>query len=92
MLPSRSKSDWRYALHWDYTRAPMSPATLRQIWMPPLPIYITATLDLKIAARLEHRSQTADPAALAHDWRRRAAEMGASAGLAAAEAFKRLTL
>lgn len=53
---------------------------------------ISATLDLKIAARLEHSSQTTDAEALARDWRRRAAETGAPAGLAAAEAFKRLTL
>lgn len=53
---------------------------------------ISATLDVKIAARLEHRSQTADPVALAASWRRRAAETGAPASLLAAESFKRLSL
>lgn len=46
-----------------------------------------ATLDTKIAARLAHASQTADPAALARNYRRRDAECGATAGLDHAEAF-----
>ena len=53
---------------------------------------ITAGLGAKIAARLAHASQTADPAALAASWRRRAEEVGRAAGLPYAEAFKRLTL
>jgi len=53
---------------------------------------IAATLDLKIAARLAHASQTTDPAALAVSWRRRAEEAGRAAGLALAEGFKRLAL
>lgn len=75
----------------------LAPHVTPEVWLfasaaPDHFVDIAATLDLKIAARLEHRSQTADPEALARDWRRRAAETGASAGLAAAEAFKRLTL
>lgn len=53
---------------------------------------ISATLDVKIAARLEHRSQTVDGAALAESWRERAARTGAEIGLAEAESFKRLDL
>ena len=53
---------------------------------------ISATLAAKIAARLEHRSQTADASALATSWRERAGQTGAPAGLAAAESFKRLWL
>jgi LmbE family N-acetylglucosaminyl deacetylase len=91
-----------------YARDPLSfPEQLRQeglrphvtpeVWLfctsaPDHYVDIAATLDVKIAARLEHRSQTADPAALAASWRQRAAETGAPAGLAAAESFKRLFL
>jgi LmbE family N-acetylglucosaminyl deacetylase len=53
---------------------------------------ITAGLDAKIAARLAHASQTADPAALAASWRQRAEETGRQCGLPFAETFKRLTL
>ncbi len=75
----------------------LAPHATPEVWLfcsaaPDHAVDISATLDLKIAARLEHRSQTADAEALARDWRRRAAETGAPAGLAAAETFKRLTL
>ena len=53
---------------------------------------ISATLDIKIAARLAHASQTSDPAALAESWGRRAQEIGQAAGLSYAEAFKRVIL
>ncbi len=91
-----------------YARDPLSfPELLRDEHLPPhmtpeawlfcsaAPdhyVDITATLDQKIAGRLEHRSQTSDAHALARDWRRRAMETGAPAGFGAAEAFKRLTL
>jgi LmbE family N-acetylglucosaminyl deacetylase len=75
----------------------LSPHSTPEVWLycsaaPDHYVDISATLALKIAARLEHRSQTTDPEGLALDWRRRAAETGAPAGLAAAEAFKRITL
>lgn len=75
----------------------LAPHETPEVWLfcsaaPDHYVDITTTLDVKIAARLEHRSQTADPEALARDWRRRAAEVGALAGFHAAEAFKRVTL
>lgn len=91
-----------------YARDPLSfPEQLRQdglrphvtpeVWLfctsaPDHYVDISATLSAKIAARLEHHSQTVDPAALDASWRQRAAETGAAAGLAAAESFKRLWL
>jgi LmbE family N-acetylglucosaminyl deacetylase len=91
-----------------YARDPLSfPELLREERLPPhitpevwlfcsaAPdhyVDICATLTLKIAARQEHRSQMADRGELAGAWRQRAAETGAPAGLAAAEAFKRITL
>lgn len=41
----------------------------------------------KVAARLLHRSQTADPTALPQHWRERSGTIGARVGLALAEAF-----
>jgi len=48
---------------------------------------VGSVLERKIAARLEHHSQTSDPTALPDNWRRGAAERGAPVGLEAAEAF-----
>ncbi len=75
----------------------LRPHITPEVWLfctsaPDHYVDISATLDVEIAARLEHRSQTADPAALAVSWRQRAAETGAPAGLPAAESFKRLLL
>lgn len=53
---------------------------------------IRAGLERKIAARLDHGSQTPDAAALAENWRLRAARLGEPAGLPAAEVFTVLTL
>jgi LmbE family N-acetylglucosaminyl deacetylase len=53
---------------------------------------ISDGLEVKIAARLAHVSQTSDPQALATSWRSRAEEVGRQAGLPLAEAFKRLLL
>jgi LmbE family N-acetylglucosaminyl deacetylase len=55
-------------------------------------IDISATFERKLAARLARTSQTSDPAALAVGWRRRAADVGALAGVSLAEAFVVLTL
>lgn len=53
---------------------------------------IAEGFERKLAARLAHESQTSDPVALSADWRTRAAEVGAPAGLAFAEAFTQLRL
>jgi LmbE family N-acetylglucosaminyl deacetylase len=50
-------------------------------------IDITDTLERKIVARLEHRSQTPDPDALRVAWRERAAAIGVPFSLPAAETF-----
>jgi LmbE family N-acetylglucosaminyl deacetylase len=53
---------------------------------------IRKTLEQKIAARLEHASQTPDPDALPASWRQRARRFGEPAGLPAAETFTILHL
>jgi LmbE family N-acetylglucosaminyl deacetylase len=63
-----------------------------QVWLFASQIATTAvdisgTLERKIVARLDHRSQTRDPDDLRISWRERAAEIGAPFGLAAAETF-----
>lgn len=75
----------------------LAPHVTPEVWLfcsaaPDHYVDISASLDVKIAARLEHRSQTTNPADIDVSWRRRAAEIGAPASLGAAEAFKRLSL
>lgn len=53
---------------------------------------ISAGFERKLAARLAHISQTADPAALSAGWRERSASIGKGASLALAEAFTLLEL
>lgn len=53
---------------------------------------IAPSFPRKLAARLAHESQTADPATLRESWRARAARIGAPAGLELAEAFTILRL
>ena len=70
----------------------LAPHAVRALWLfastaPTHLVDIGKTLDQKIAARLEHTSQTPDREGLITSWRRRAAEIGAPAGLSAAEAF-----
>lgn len=70
----------------------LPPHEVRELWLfastaPTHLVDVGKTLEQKIAARLEHASQTPDPEALRHGWRRRAMEIGRPAGLAAAEAF-----
>jgi LmbE family N-acetylglucosaminyl deacetylase len=48
---------------------------------------ISSTLERKIVARLDHRSQTKDPDDLRIAWRERAAAIGHPFGLSAAETF-----
>lgn len=75
----------------------LAPHAVAEAWLfssdtPDYYVDISATLDIKIAARLAHASQTSDPVALAESWGRRAQETGQTAGLPYAEAFKRLVL
>ncbi|MCO5176618.1 MAG: PIG-L family deacetylase [Thermomicrobiales bacterium] len=61
--------------------AGLEPHIVSQVWMfstslPTTAIDITATLDLQIDARLEHASQTSDPAALRTNWRAHATAIG----------------
>lgn len=70
---------------------------VREVWLTLNPnpdhiVDITATFDRKIAALHAHRSQFADPDALAQRIRERAALVGAARGLALAEGFKRIVL
>jgi LmbE family N-acetylglucosaminyl deacetylase len=75
----------------------LQPHAVPEVWLfssntPDHYVDISDGLAAKIAARLAHASQTTDPAALAHSWRRRAEVTGQEGGLPLAEAFKRLTL
>lgn len=78
-------------------RAGLTAHAVRHVWLfasavAHVTVDISATFDIKIAARLAHESQTADPAALPSAWRARAATAGATAGVSVAEAFTVLTL
>ena len=78
-------------------RAGLGPHAVREVWLfasaaADACVDIAPAFERKLAARLEHRSQTADPAALRARWRERAAEVGASAGVELAEAFVVLVL
>ncbi len=53
---------------------------------------VSATFERKVAARLAHASQTADPAALPERFRKRDSDVGAPAGLPLAEAFTIVTI
>ena len=57
---------------------------------PDVVVDISSTFDRKLAARLAHLSQTGDAAALEQAFRQRAEEIGRPAGVALAEAFKRI--
>jgi LmbE family N-acetylglucosaminyl deacetylase len=75
----------------------LAPHRVRGVWLfastvADQVVDISASFEHKLAARLEHRSQTSDPPALGQSWRSRAAEVGAPLGLPAAEAFTVLTL
>lgn len=81
----------------EQVRAGLAPHAVRQVWLFASDtanryVDIAAGFERKLAARLAHRSQTSDPAALAESWRARAARIGAPAGLALAEAFTVLDL
>lgn len=76
----------------EHAAAGLEPHTVREVWLFASAVAdslvdITAGFERKIAARLAHRSQTPDPAALPDSWRKRAAQIGAPVGVALAEAF-----
>lgn len=75
----------------------LQPHITPEVWLfassqPDHWVEISATFERKIAARLAHASQTGDAQALEAAFRQRAEETGRPAGLALAEAFKRLLL
>lgn len=75
----------------------LTPHAVREVWLfssdaPDTWVDVATTFERKLAARLAHASQTADPVALQIAWRERAARIGAPAGLALAEAFVVLSL
>lgn len=75
----------------------LAPHSVREVWLfasasADAYVDIGRGFDRKVAARLAHRSQTEDAAALRLGWRDRAAGIGAPAGLELAEAFTVLRL
>lgn len=81
----------------EHARAGLGPHAVQQAWLfasavADQHVDIAPAFERKLAARLAHASQTLDEAALRAGWRRRAAEIGAPAGLALAEAFTVLSL
>lgn len=102
-IVGRATLDAVYPLARDHLHFPeqvaagLSPHAVSQVWLfagsvADQYVDINAELERKIGARLLHTSQTVDGAALRVGWRKRAAEIGKPAGLAAAEAFTVLTL
>jgi LmbE family N-acetylglucosaminyl deacetylase len=78
-------------------REGLTPHKVREAWLFASAIAdsyvdISAGWERKIAARLAHRSQTAEPESLITNWRRRFAATGAEAGVPLAEAFTILHL
>jgi LmbE family N-acetylglucosaminyl deacetylase len=72
--------------------AALPPHAVHRVWLfassrATVYVDIASTFERKLAARLAHESQTANPATLAEGWRRFAATTGAPLQLAAAEAF-----
>lgn len=75
----------------------LHPHKVRSIWLfastvADRVVDITPALERKLVARLEHRSQTPDPAELVRSWRRHAADVGVPAGVAYGEVFTVLKL
>ena len=75
----------------------LAPHAVREVWLfasasADTYVDIGRSFERKVAARLAHRSQTEDAAALRLGWRDRAAGIGAPAGLELAEAFTVLSL
>ncbi len=81
----------------DQLRAGLAPHIVRHVWLfastqADAYVDISAGFERKLAARLEHTSQTPDPDALRSGWRQRSKTLGAAAGLPLAEAFTILHL
>jgi LmbE family N-acetylglucosaminyl deacetylase len=81
----------------EHHRAGLMPHKVRRVWLfasgaADHYVDITAGIERKIAARLEHRSQTPDPAILPGNWRARAKRCGEPAGVPLAETFTLLEL
>ena len=79
----------------DHLAEGLEPHSVREAWLfaseqPDHFVDISATFERKIAARLAHSSQHTNDARLRESFQRRAAETGRAAGLALAEAFKRI--
>jgi LmbE family N-acetylglucosaminyl deacetylase len=75
----------------------LQPHITPEVWLfassqPDYLVDISTTFERKVAARLAHASQTANTGALEEAFRQRAEEVGRPAGLALAEAFKRVFL
>lgn len=73
-------------------KAGLQPHKVKQAWLFASAIAdryvdISTTFDRKVEARIAHSSQTADPAAVPDNWRRRAASHGEPVGLELAERF-----
>jgi LmbE family N-acetylglucosaminyl deacetylase len=102
-IVGRATLDAVYPLARDHLNFPeqvvagLAPHAVSEVWLFASSVAdqyvdIHAGLERKIATRLLHTSQTVDGAALRIGWRKRAAAIGAPAGLAAAEAFTVLRL
>ena len=81
----------------EQVQAGLQPHKVGQVWLfassnADTSVDISAGFERKLAARLAHRSQTPDPAALAVGWRARAAAIGKDPHHALAEAFTLLEL
>lgn len=81
----------------EHAAAGLAPHAVSEVWLfasaiADVYIDIVGGFERKIAARLAHASQTADPKALREGWRARAAEIGAPAELDCAESFTVLRL
>jgi LmbE family N-acetylglucosaminyl deacetylase len=76
----------------EHEAAGLAPHAVADVWLfassaADSYVDICSSFERKIAARLAHESQTADPATLRESWRARAAEIGAPLGLPLAESF-----
>jgi len=76
----------------EHEAAGLAPHAVEDVWLfassaADSYVDISSSFERKIAARLAHESQTADPQTLRESWKARAAEIGAPLGLPLAESF-----
>jgi LmbE family N-acetylglucosaminyl deacetylase len=81
----------------EQVQAGLAPHAVQEVWLFASRVadgYVDVTTGFarKLAARLAHKSQTVDPAALMESWHRRAQQVGEPVGLLLAEAFTILRL